>query len=152
MKEMTKNFQIAHVHVAVYHPASNGLVECKNSSILTAIRCFSDRIDWDMCLPTAQLAVNGAYCESLGDSPFFVYRGKDPELPITRFAKPKFSYKEPLTFEDERQHREHYVMEKVKENLLQAPDRSCRRRAKHCKERNLHIDDRVYIRRIQRRI
>ena len=97
-----------------------------------------------MCLPTAQLAVNGAYCESLGDSPFFVYRGKDPELPSTRFAKPKFSYKEPLSFEDERQYREHYIMEKVKENLLESADRNCRRRAKHCKEKNLKVDDSVY--------
>ena len=85
------------------------------------------------------------------ETPFFVYRGKDPELPSTRFAKPKFSYKEPLSFEDERQYREHYIMEKVKENLLESADRNCRRRAKHCKENTLRVDDRVYIKRIQKK-
>ena len=87
----------------------------------------------------------------MGDSPFFVYKGKDPELPQTRFAKPKLSYKEAVTFEDERQQREYLVMEKVKEKLLESADRNCRRRAKHCKERTLKVDDRVFIRRIQKK-
>ena len=151
LKEMTKNFGVRHVTVAVYHPASNGLCERKNSSILTALRCFSEISDWDMVLPTAQLAVNAAYCRSLGDSPFFIYRGKDPELPATRFAKPRFSYAESLSFEQERQRREHQVMELVKEKLLEAADENCRQVQKKCKEKTLQIDDRVFLRRIQKK-
>ena len=90
------------MRVAVYHPASNGLCERKNSSILTALRCFKDLEDWDKTLPTAQLAVNAAYSKGLGDSPFFIYRGKDPIMPMSRFAKPKFTYAETLNFEEER--------------------------------------------------
>ena len=74
LKEMAKNFQFSHKFFTVYHPASNGLCERKNSSILTAIKCFQHLAEWDLCLPTAQLAVNVAYCSSIGDSPFFVYR------------------------------------------------------------------------------
>ena len=151
LKEMTKNFGVRHVTVAVYHPASNGLCERKNSSILTALRCFSNISDWDMVLPTAQLAVNAAYNRSLGDSSFFIYRGKDPELPATRFAKPRFSYAESLSFEQERQRREHQVMELVKEKLLEAADENCRQVQKKCKERTLQIDDRVFLRRIQKK-
>ena len=40
LKEMAKNFQFSHKFFTVYHPASNGLCERKNSSILTAIKCF----------------------------------------------------------------------------------------------------------------
>ena len=151
MKEMTKNFQISHVRVAVYHPSSNGLTERKNASILTALKCFMDQQEWDKTLPTAQLAVNSAYCSSLGDSPYFVYRGKDPELPYTRFAKPRFTYAENLNFEQERQRREHLVIEKVKEKLLEAADRNCRQRAKHCKEKTLKEGDRVFVRRLQKK-
>ena len=35
---------------------------------------------------------------ALRDSSFFVYRGKDPELPAIRFAKPRFTFAESLTF------------------------------------------------------
>ena len=151
LKEMLKNFGVTHIKVAVYHPSSNGLCERKNASILTALRCFQNVEDWDKLLPTAQLAVNAGYCRSLGDSPFFIYRGKDPELPSTRFAKPKFSYAEKLTFEQERQRREHYVLEVVKEKLLEAADEQCRQTNKKCSEKTLNIDDRVFIRRQQKK-
>ena len=85
----------------------------------------------------------------LGDSPFYVYKGKDPELPITRFAKPKFAYTETLSFEQERQKREYFVMERVKEKLEEATDRNCRQRAKICKDKTLHIGDRVFVRRVK---
>ena len=82
--------------------------------------------------------------QQLGDSPFFVYKHRDATLPYTRFAKPSFTYKENLSFEEERQQREHAVFEKVKERLLESADRSCRQRARHCKEKQLKIDDSVY--------
>merc|ERR1712055_1107203 len=151
LKEMAKNFKFSHIRVAVYHPSSNGLCERKNASILSGLKCFQDVEDWDKLLPTAQLAVNAGYCRSLGDSPFFVYKGKDPELPSTRFAKPKFSYAEHLTFEQERQRREHYVLEVVKEKLLEAADEQCRQRQKKCSEKTLNVDDRVFIRRQQKK-
>ena len=151
LKEMVHNFRVRHVRVAVQHPASNGLTERKNSAILMALKCFMHLNDWDRCLPTAQLATNAAYCSSIGDSPFFVYRGKDPELPYTRFTKPKFSYAETLNFEQERQRREHFVMERVKEKLLEAADKTCRQKAKHCKNKTLRVDDRVFCRRIQKK-
>merc|ERR1712121_72945 len=71
--------------------------------------------------------------------------GRDPELPSTRFAKPKFSYADNLTFEVERQRREHYVLEKVKEKLLEAADEQCRQVQKKCSNKTLQIDDRVFI-------
>ena len=104
-----------------------------------------------MVLPTAQLAVNAAYSSSLGDSPFFVYRNKDPEIPQTRFAKPKFSYAEDLSFEKMRQRREYVVMETVKQKLLEAAEKSGRKRLKKSKERQLNINDRVFIKRIQKK-
>ena len=151
LTEMTRKFKISHFRFAVYHPSSNGLTERKNASILEALRCFQDWEDWDMVLPTAQLAVNAAYSSSLGDSPFYVYRSKDPEIPQTRFAKPKFSYAEDLSFEKMRQRREYLVMETVKQKLLEASEASGRRRLKRSKERQLSIGDRVFIRRIQKK-
>merc|ERR1712198_725347 len=51
----------------------------------------------------------------------------------------------------DRQNREHFVMKTVKEKLLDAADRQCRKRAKHCKEKNLNMNDRVFIKRIQKK-
>ena len=102
---------------------------------MTTLKCFLHLKEWDKLLPTIQLAVNAAYCSSLGDSPFFIYKHVDPQLPATRFAKPKFSYSEKDTFEKERQHREHFIMETVKEKLLEASDKSARARQNICKEK-----------------
>ena len=96
LTEMAKNIHLKHVKVAVYHPASNGLTERKNASIIEVLRCFKGEKDWDMCLHTAKLAVNGAYNVSLGDSPYYLYKHQDVELPITRFMKPRFTYEETL--------------------------------------------------------
>ena len=110
-----------------------------------------DLEEWDKVLYTTQLAVNAAYCRSLGDSPFFLLKGKDPDLPYTRFAKPAHTYAENLNFEQERQRRESYVFEKVKEKLLEESDRSARQVQKKCKEKSLQIDDRVFIKRLQKK-
>ena len=151
LKEMSKNFGIRHSHVAVYHPASNGLCERKNQAILSVLRCFTDLEEWDKVLYTCQLSVNAAYSRSLGDSPFFILKGKDPEMPYTRFAKPTHTYAETLTFEQERQRREHYVLDKVREKLLEESDRSARQLQKRCKEKTLKVDDRVFIKRMQKK-
>ena len=135
LQGIAKKYKFDHKTFSVYHPQSNGLTERKNSSILTALRCFQDLDEWDDCLGTAQLAVNAAYTSSLGDSPFFVLKGKDPELPYTRFTKPSFSYSEDES--DQRLRRDHFVMETVKQKLLEAADRNCRQRLKCCKEREL---------------
>ena len=102
-------------------------------------------------LPTTQLVVNPSYQQSLGDSPFFVYHNKDAELPATRFANPRFTYAENLSFEQERQRRESYVMEMVKARLLEAADQNCHQVLKKSKERTLRVDDRVFVRRYQKK-
>ena len=94
--------------------------------------------------------MNSSYCATLGDSPYFVYKHQDPELPATRFAKPKFTYAEDLNFEQERQRREHVILQQVKDKLLETADRSARRRQKTCKEKTLKVDDRVFIKRFQK--
>ena len=151
LNEMSKNFKIRHYTVAVYHPSSNGLTERKNQSILQVLKCFIELEEWDRLIPTTQLAVNAAYCRSLGDTPFFVLKGRDPTLPFSRFQKPVHSYNENLTFEQERQKREHFVLTKVKEKLLEEADRSARIRQKKCKDKTLRLDDRVFIKRIQKK-
>ena len=78
-------------------------------------------------------------------------KGKDPDMPYTRFEKPSHTYAETLTFEQERQRREYFVLEKVREKLLEEADRSARQVQKKCKEKSLQIDDRVFIRRIQKK-
>ena len=98
-----------------------------------------------MCLHTAKLAVNGAYNVSLGDSPYYLYKHQDVELPITRFMKPRFTYEENLTFEKERQRREHMVLQKVKARLEETTDKNIRKRARKCKDKSLKIGDRVFI-------
>ena len=112
------------MHLAVYHPSSNGLTERKNAAIKMSLRCFSALPDWDLCLPTAQYATNAAYCSSVGDTPFYIFYGRDAEIPHTRFLKPRFSYSENVNFEQERQNRENIVWAKVKENLLETADRN----------------------------
>ena len=68
---------------AVYHAASNGLVERKNRDVVTTLRAVMDTLheEWDACIPAVQLCLNSAYHRSIGDTPFWVMFKTDPSRP-----------------------------------------------------------------------
>ena len=80
-------------NITIYHPSSNGLVERSNAQIQMALRGIRETVpgDWDQHLRIAQLAVNSAYCRTLGDTPFFVVHRRDPTFPEAAWIEPEGS-------------------------------------------------------------
>ncbi len=67
-----------------YHPQTNGLVERTNEVVEAALRHYvsADMKDWDEHLPLIEFALNAAYHEALGTSPFALNRVCVPRNPF----------------------------------------------------------------------
>ena len=148
MTELAKHLQFKHATIAVHHPSSQGLVERKNQAIMCAIRQLAEEkpLEWDLCIPYAILAINSAYCQSVQESPFFLYRHRDSDLPLHARTTPKTSYKSQQLFIKEEIDQQRQVYDLVRERLLMAADRQCRQKDKSAHSSRVQIDDRVYIR------
>ena len=147
VKELASMLQFKHATIAVHHPASQGLVERKNQAIMIALRQLNDERpdDWDICLPYAMLAVNSAYCSSVGDTPFFLYRHRDPDAPLHLRTSPRTSSKAPQQCIRDDIHRAKIAYDIIKEKLLESADRNLRYKDKHPHDNKICVDDRVYI-------
>ena len=148
MTELAKNLQFKHATIAVHHPSSQGLVERKNQAIMCAIRQLAEEkpLEWDLCIPYAILAINSAYCQTIQESPFFLYRHRDSDLPLQARTTPKTSHKPQQQFIKDELERRRQVYDLIRERLLTAADRQCRYKDKSARSSTVQIDDRVYIR------
>ena len=67
-----------------YHPQGNGKAENSNKQMETILRSFCDsrQRNWDLCLSTAEFAVNDSVHASSGYTPFFLNYGFHPRSEI----------------------------------------------------------------------
>ena len=151
MKALSQAFQFKYAKIAVHHPSSQGLVERKNQAVMLAIRQLAeDRPnEWDTCIPIAMLAINSAYNVYLKDTPFFLYRHRDPNLSMCAKTHPKSTIKTPQQFIEEEIHRNKTTYDIIRERLLEATDKQCREKDRTSKPININIDDRVYVKLIK---
>ena len=72
-----------HCKSTAYHPQSDGQTERMNKVLEDMIRHYisPQQDNWDELLPMAEFAINNAYQESTGDTPFYLNFGKHPRLP-----------------------------------------------------------------------
>ena len=70
---------------------SNGLVERNHRSMKNILRGLvkDDPYQWDEQLPYAVLALNTAYHTSVGDTPFFLFHGRDATFPFSDVLQPQ---------------------------------------------------------------
>lgn len=68
-----------------YHPQTDGQTERVNRVIEDMLRNYvgGKQDDWDEYLAAAEFAINNSYHESIGTTPFRLYTGRDPNLPVT---------------------------------------------------------------------
>ena len=147
MTELAKNLQFRHATIAVHHPSSQGLVERKNQAIMGAIRQLAEEkpLEWDLCIPYAMLAINSAYCASVQESPFFLYRHRDSDLSLQARTTPRTANRPQQTVVREQIERQRQVYEIIRERLLASADRQIRYKDKTARPVRVKIDDRVYI-------
>ena len=152
LNELSQVMGFKHKSIACYHPSSQGLVERKNGTLLTALRqlCSERPGDWDLCLSWACLAVNSAYCQSIGDTPYFIYKHRDADLPLHIHSTPQTTTKTPQQAIIDEKQRAKASYDIVKEKLLEAADRNVRQLDKKAKASKIDVDDRVYIKYVKK--
>uniref|UniRef100_A0AC34QA38 Integrase catalytic domain-containing protein n=1 Tax=Panagrolaimus sp. JU765 TaxID=591449 RepID=A0AC34QA38_9BILA len=81
---LSRAFGFTHHTVAPYHPAGNGAVERQNRTLGTALSCIAaeNGNKWPEFLQMAVFAINNSVHSSVGQTPFFILRGRDPMTPI----------------------------------------------------------------------
>ena len=64
-----------------HHPASDGLVECFNRTLLMMLAMFAGE-NWDALLPAVMMAYRSSVLESTGFSPYHPMFGEECTLPM----------------------------------------------------------------------
>jgi hypothetical protein len=75
-----------HSRTTAFHPQSDGQTERVNRVLEDMLRHYVGSLrqgDWDKCLTAAEFAINNAFHESIGTTPFRLNYGKDPRLPLS---------------------------------------------------------------------
>ena len=81
-KDVCRKLGIAKTFVLPYAPWSNGRLERQNKIIADCLRMIGPRNqDWDLFIPLICLIMNNSVNRSIGDTPNFVHKGFDSNLP-----------------------------------------------------------------------
>jgi len=84
VQEMCKKFNIERHYTSAYHPASNSVCERTNSTLLGALRTYTNaQTEWDKLLPGILAALRSSVStHSTQLSPYFVLFGREMRLPF----------------------------------------------------------------------
>lgn len=86
MTELLRLLGTKHNRSTAFHPQSDGQTERVNRVLEDMLRHYVGDLrhsNWDECLPAAEFAINNAFHESIGTTPFRLVYGRDPRLPLS---------------------------------------------------------------------
>ena len=91
-KDLLQEFQIQQKLTTSYTPTANSACERLNRTILQLLRSllfeYEDTPSWDTLLATAMSFYNCGYHQTLGNSPFYLFYGRDPNVPYEAILSP----------------------------------------------------------------
>ena len=84
MLEICRALKIDKTRTTAYHPEGNGLVERTNRYIKTMLRVVTQKNphSWDLSLPHCLMAYRSTVHKSTGQTPHFMWTGRELRLPI----------------------------------------------------------------------
>merc|ERR1711888_45157 len=130
-----------------FNPASNGLVERFNRSLVEILRClvYEQPLSWDESVQLACFAYNSCYCHSIRESPHFIFFLRDPRLPYKKLLDTKIDSADVTDYKTEMVKRASEVFRICKaysEN--QILDRNVNKNVGR-KLRNIKVGDRIFL-------
>ena len=84
--ELLRLIGTKHKPSTAFHPQTDGQTERVNRIMEDMLRHYVDSVDhtrWDQFLPTAEYAINNAFHESTGSTPFTLVYGRSPRSPLS---------------------------------------------------------------------
>ena len=87
MEKLLKYYNVKHHTTAAYHPEANGKVERTNRDLMIKIRIITEELndEWDILLPTVEMALNNRQHRGTRVPPFLLMFGRTPRLPMNIF-------------------------------------------------------------------
>lgn len=129
-KLMVEQYDICHMKTAFYSPQSNA-AERVNQSVLAAIRAYlsEDHREWDIHLPSIEIALRTSVHSATGFTPFFALFGHNMFTcgADYRLARKLRSLDEGELRFEKREDRNSVIREKIKQNLHTAYEKSALR-------------------------
>ena len=144
VKSICTLFKITQLRTTSYHPQTDGLVERFNRTLCDMLACYvnEEPETWDNYLPFVTLAYNAAKQSSLAESPFYLFYGREPNLPSDLKTN-----EQNLVEEDENYYRKNWLkaLEIAKTHLLKAQDKQKFYYDQACREILLKENDIVLL-------
>ena len=91
MKEVLNELAVTQKLCTTFNPTSNSAAERLNRTVLQLLRSLlldHDEKNWDDLLPLAIYFYNAGYHRSLGNTPFYLMYGRDPNIPYEAILSP----------------------------------------------------------------
>ena len=88
--ELLRLIGTRHNRSTAFHPQSDGQTERMNRVLEDMLRHYvaGRHGDWEQYLSTAEFAINNAFQESIGTTPFRLNSGRDPRTPVSIDGQP----------------------------------------------------------------
>ena len=95
-KRMAERLGIKKVFSSAYHPQTNGQVERLNRYIASALSAYVNdhQDDWDDYVEAIAFAYRTSFVDAIGNTPFYLVHGRDPQLPTDLLVSPPQSFVE----------------------------------------------------------
>ena len=139
-RTICQHLEIKFNTTTAYNPAGNGQTERYNRTLKGVLSHLAshDRSSWNDSLMWATFAINTSYQDSIEDVPFFLFHGRDADVPIVKLLnRPRIDYSLGEDYAAEVSQRLHVAFKTVKEKSEAAHLKSKENRVKRIKNEGI---------------
>ena len=148
-QRVCNHLEIKYFCTTAYNPAANGKTERYNRTLKQTLAQLvgRDRGSWDANLKYAVLAINSSYQDTIKDIPFFLFHGRDADIPLVKLlSQPRMNYSLGEDYAAEVIERLHLAFDVVKKNAETSHEKSKRLRGKETQNENISVGSLVLLR------
>jgi hypothetical protein len=145
MKELADRFGFKHVTTTPYHPQANPIERVNRIVISYVKKNVENTNEWPELLPALCMAYNTMDHSSTKFSPFLLFHGHSPNLPVQELAKHEPIYSTSAVAENFI--RQRAMWHSAQENLKVAREKRNNYFAKNCTERKFWVGQQVLVHR-----
>jgi hypothetical protein len=143
MKDLTDRYGIKHITTSSYHPCSNSAERIMRILIAYVKKNIENTNEWPTLLPALCLAYNTMDHSTTRFSPFVMFHGFSPRLPVADLAKTEPIYSTSTVGDNFIKQRA--MWQRAKENVDLAREIRNERVAKNCSTRKFYVGQRVLL-------
>ena len=143
LEELCQTFKVKKVNIQAYHPASNGVVERLNRTVINCLRSLIDphSITWDVWIPHVKCAINTHINSATGDTPHYIIFGEDKSLPFELLKTSPSPLYNPDDYMLQQTHNFQQIYSRVKKHMKVYREELQKQQHKQSREVKIKIGD-----------